>query len=94
MERGRAKGHISVRRGLFVQASKGNIPALTFLAKHLPGYRDAWSNKHSGPNDPPTGKRFSGSLQELLELYRSATEEDEGRAYLDAEQAATSGKHG
>src|ERR1035437_629539 len=47
MERGRALGRISVRRGLQVQAAKGKIAALIFLAKNLLGYRDARSNEHS-----------------------------------------------
>jgi hypothetical protein len=76
MERGRAKGRISVRRGLHLQAAQGKIPALIFLAKNLLGYRDARSNEPSGPNagpDQTKPKRFSGSMEELLEQYRELT---------------------
>ena len=66
MERGRAKGHISVRHGLHVQALKGNITALTFLGKHLPGYRDAASNEPSGPDLPKKDVQWSKSITELL----------------------------
>ena len=72
MERGRAKGRISVRRWLYVQATQGKTPALIFLAKNLPGYRDTRSNEPSGPNpgsDVPK-PRFSGELIDLLQLYR------------------------
>ena len=37
MDRGRAKGRLSVRRTLFSLASKGNVAAAIFLAKNLPG---------------------------------------------------------
>ena len=76
MERGRAKGRVSVRRLLHVQAFKGDTAALLFLAKNLPGYRDARSNEPSGPNagpDLPKKKRFSGSMTELLAMYRDMT---------------------
>jgi hypothetical protein len=76
MEHGRAKGRISVRRGLHVQAAQGKIPALIFLAKNLPGYRNPRSNEPSGANAGPDltkPKKFSGSLMELLELYRELT---------------------
>ena len=46
MERGRAKGRVSVRRHLFAQAAKGNVAAAIFLAKNLLGYRDVLSNEH------------------------------------------------
>lgn len=46
MERGRAKGRVSVRRHLYAQAAKGNVAAAIFLAKNLLGYRDVLSNEH------------------------------------------------
>jgi hypothetical protein len=76
MERGRAKGRVSLRRALYLQATQGKTPALIFLAKNLLGYRDAHVNEPSGPNagtDPKKPKRFSGSLMELLELHRKLT---------------------
>jgi hypothetical protein len=62
--------------GLHLQAAQGKIPALIFLAKNLLGYRDARSNEPSGPNagpDQTKPKRFSGSMEELLEQYRELT---------------------
>jgi hypothetical protein len=53
MERGRAKGRLSVRRSLFAQAANGNTAASIFLAKNLLGYRDVRSNQHSGPDGGP-----------------------------------------
>jgi hypothetical protein len=47
IERGRAKGRLSVRRTLFSQAQNGNIAAAIFLAKNLLGYRDVLSNEHT-----------------------------------------------
>jgi hypothetical protein len=44
MERGRAKGRVSVR---------GNIAAIIFLAKNVLGYKDYVNNEHSGPNGGP-----------------------------------------
>jgi len=54
LERGRAKGRVSVRRMLFSLAAKGNVAAAIFLAKNLLGYKDYFSNEHSGPD----GARF------------------------------------
>ena len=74
MERGRAKGRVSVRRLLHVQAFKGDTAALLFLAKNMLGYRDARSNEPGGPNagpDLPKKKlRFSCSMAELMDMYR------------------------
>jgi hypothetical protein len=53
LERGRAKGRISVRRMLFSQAAKGSAAAAIFLAKNLLGYRDVQRNEHSGPDGGP-----------------------------------------
>jgi hypothetical protein len=53
MERGRAKGRLSLRRGLWALAAKGNPAANIFLAKNLLGYRDVLSNEHSGPDGMP-----------------------------------------
>ncbi|HTW86478.1 MAG TPA: hypothetical protein VMD75_00605 [Candidatus Binataceae bacterium] len=50
IERGRAKGRLSVRRTLFNQANNGNIAAAIFLAKNVLGYRDVLSNEHSTPD--------------------------------------------
>ena len=54
LERGRAKGRLSVRRMLFALAAKGNVAAAIFLAKNLLGYKDYFSNEHSGPEGGPS----------------------------------------
>jgi DNA-binding CsgD family transcriptional regulator len=53
MERGKARGRVSVRRHLFRLANNGNIAACIFLAKNLLGYRDVVNNEHSGPAGGP-----------------------------------------
>lgn len=53
MERGRAKGRLSVRRMLFGQAAKGNVASTIFLAKNLLGFKDYFSNEHSGAEGGP-----------------------------------------
>ena len=53
MERGRARGRLSLRRSLWGLAVKGNPAANIFLAKNLLGYRDVLSNEHSGPDGGP-----------------------------------------
>ena len=49
MERGKAKGRVSLRRSLWRLANAGNPAANIFLAKNLLGYRDVVANEHSGP---------------------------------------------
>jgi hypothetical protein len=71
MERGRAKGRLSVRRSLFKQAAEGNTAAAIFLAKNLLGYRDVRNNQLSGPDGGPI------ALQNTLDLTRLSTEEFE-----------------
>jgi len=53
MERGKAKGRLSVRRHLFRLAGGGNVAAAIFLAKNLLGYKDYVNNEHSGPDGAP-----------------------------------------
>jgi len=53
MERGKAKGRLSLRRSLWNLAMKGNPAANIFLSKDLLGYRDVMSNEHSGPDGGP-----------------------------------------
>jgi hypothetical protein len=54
MDRGKAKGRISVRRHLFRMASKDNVAAAIFLAKNLLGYRCREHGTHGpgGRSDP------------------------------------------
>ena len=53
MSRGKAKGRLSLRRNLWGLAAKGNPAANIFLAKNLLGYKDYFSNEHSGPDGGP-----------------------------------------
>lgn len=48
MERGKAKGCVSLRRSLWRLANAGNPAANIFLAKNLLGYRDVVNTEHSG----------------------------------------------
>ena len=48
MERGKAKGRVSVRRSLIRMALNNNVAAAIFLAKNLLGYKDVVNNEHSG----------------------------------------------
>jgi hypothetical protein len=76
MERGRAKGRISVRRTLHAQAAQGNIAAAIFLAKNLLGYRDVRRNEHSGPDGSPI------AIDGGLDFSRLSAEEFEQLAAL------------
>jgi hypothetical protein len=74
MERGKAKGRVSVRRNLFRLATSGNLGANIFLAKNLLGYKDVVSNEHSGPDGGP----IEMSLADVLrERKKAAAEEPE-----------------
>jgi hypothetical protein len=53
IERGRDRGRLSVRRMLFGLAAKGNVAATIFLAKNLLGFKDYFSNEHSGAEGGP-----------------------------------------
>src|SRR6185436_4350718 len=53
MERGKAKGRVSVRRNLFRLANAGNVAAAIFLSKNLLGYRDVVNTELSGPAGGP-----------------------------------------
>jgi hypothetical protein len=50
IERGKAKGRVSLRRYLFALAAKGITAAAIFLSKNLLGYKDYFANELSGPN--------------------------------------------
>lgn len=71
IERGRAKGRISVRRMLFGQAAKGSTAATIFLAKNVLGYRDVQRSEHSGPDGGPI------AIQNGIDLTRLSAEEVE-----------------
>lgn len=53
MTRGKARGRVSLRRNMWTLANKGNPAANIFLAKNLLGYKDYFSNEHTGPEGGP-----------------------------------------
>ena len=53
MERGKARGRVSLRRNLWSLANKGQPAANIFLAKNLLGYKDYFTNEHTGPDGGP-----------------------------------------
>src|SRR5260370_1634130 len=53
MERGRAKGRVSVRRNLFRLANNGQIAAAIFLSKNLLGYKDYVNSELTGAAGGP-----------------------------------------
>jgi hypothetical protein len=75
MERGRAKGRLSLRRSLWAVALKGNPAANIFLSKNLLGYKDYLSNEHSGPEGAP----IRVSLIETLHKRRNRLAADRKR---------------
>ena len=64
MERGKAKGRISVRRHLFRLAGGGSAAAAIFLAKNLLGFKDVVANEHSGPAGAPIQMSLAETLRE------------------------------
>jgi hypothetical protein len=82
MERGKARGRLSLRRSLWALASKGNPAANIFLAKNLLGYKDFVTNEHSGPDGGPI---TIGPAPELSEL----SDEEIKQLRLLVEKAAT-----
>src|ERR1039457_3502009 len=76
MERGRAKGRVSVRRLLHVQAFKGNTAALIFLGKNVLDYRDARTAGAIPINngrDLTKSDGWTGDAADLMALYRELT---------------------
>jgi hypothetical protein len=77
IERGKAKGRVSLRRNLWKLARQGNPAANIFLAKNLLGYRDAVNTQHTGPDGGPINvhsvpdlSRLSDEDFQLLESLR------------------------
>ena len=75
MERGKAKGRVSVRRNLFRLANAGNIAASIFLSKNLLGYKDYFNNELTGVAGGPiqiaSKPDFSQLTDEELKLLRT-----------------------
>jgi len=65
LARGKAKGRVSLRRYLWALAAKGNPAASIFLSKNLLGYKDYFSNEHSGPDGGPIAIAPTPELKEL-----------------------------
>jgi len=65
LSRGKSKGRVSLRRNLWSLANKGNPAANIFLAKNLLGYKDYFSNEHSGPDGGPIPMTSTSELKEL-----------------------------
>lgn len=76
MERGKAKGRLSVRRNLFRLATNGNLGANIFLAKNLLGYKDVVSNEHTGPERGP----IQLSLADVLRERKKSGEQKDNEA--------------
>ena len=90
MERGRAKGRISVRRNLFEQAAKGNSQSTIFLAKNTLGFKDYVSNEHSGPEGSPIPLSFVDTLNARRDslAQRKRQESGDGSSALPSKRAA------
>jgi hypothetical protein len=67
MERGKARGCLSLRRSLWALAVKGNPAANIFLAKNLLGYKDFIANELSGPNGNPIEVDHKPDLSQLTD---------------------------
>jgi hypothetical protein len=63
--RGKARGRVSLRRNLWTLANKGQPAANIFLAKNLLGYKDYFSNEHTGPDGGPITIAPAPELGEL-----------------------------
>src|SRR5437763_16162377 len=78
IERGRAKGRVSVRRSLFKLANAGNVAAAIFLSKNLLGYRDVMNTEHTGlaggPIQIAAKPDLSGLTDEELKQLRAITD--------------------
>lgn len=67
MERGKAKGRISVRRNLFKLANAGNVAAAIFLSKNLLGYKDVVNTEHTGLAGGPIQLASKPDLSQLTD---------------------------
>jgi hypothetical protein len=86
IERGKARGRVSLRRNLWGLAAKGNPAANIFLAKNLLGYKDYFANELSGPNGDPIaigpapelGGLNADELKQLIALLNKGERPNKG----------------
>ena len=72
IERGKAKGRISVRRLIFQQAQQGSLAAAIFLAKNFLGYRDlrvAEADGQAAETDAQRKLRWKEALRKIRMFY-------------------------
>src|ERR1700689_1662809 len=67
MDRGKARGRVSLRRNLWSLANKGQPAANIFLAKNLLGYKDYVANELSGPDGSPIATTPAPEIPDLTE---------------------------
>ena len=67
MERGKAKGRVTLRRNLWKLASSGNVAACIFLSKNLLGYTDYLRTEHSGLSGGPIQLAAKPDLSQLTD---------------------------
>ena len=65
MERGKAKGRISVRRAQMKLLEAGNATMGVWLGKQLLGQRDVWTAEHTGGGGGPIQLAFKPDLSKL-----------------------------
>jgi hypothetical protein len=78
IERGRAKGRVSVRRQLFRLSNNGNLGATIFLAKNLLGYKDVVATEHSGPAGGPMEISLADVLRERQKQETGVRSQESG----------------
>ena len=67
IERGKAKGRVTLRRNLWKLASSGNVAACIFLSKNLLGYTDYLRTEHSGLSGGPIQLAAKPDLSQLTD---------------------------
>src|SRR5579864_9348670 len=86
IDRGKARGRVSLRRNLWGLAAKGNPAANIFLAKNLLGYKDYFANELSGPGGgaiqigpaPELGVYTDEELKQLVALLSKSNHPRKG----------------
>lgn len=65
LDRGKARGKVTLRRHLWKLANAGNVAAAIFLSKNILGYKDVGSIEHSGPAGGPIQIASKPDLSQL-----------------------------